>query len=99
MGEQWLVAINQSKTVAMTFGQHTSRSLLFKGTQVSGSFEHKHLGVVLQSDLKWSKHLDMVAEKSRGKSPVPDCCKTSRCSRRPVQHLHHSDQANNGVLL
>ena len=66
-GEQWLVEFNQSKTVAMSFGQHTSsRSLLFRGAQVSDSFEHKHLGVILQSDLKWSKHLDMVAEKAEG---------------------------------
>ena len=66
-GRDWLVEFNQSKTVAITFGDESdSRPLSFRNALVSDSVEHKHLGVVLQSNLKWTKHIEMVAEKAEG---------------------------------
>ena len=66
-GKEWLVDFNQSKTVVMTFGDGPpGRPLSFKGSDIDDSTEHTHLGVVLQSNLKWSKHISMISEKAEG---------------------------------
>ena len=64
-GREWLVEFNQSKTVAISFGDESNtRPLSFRNALVIDSTEHKHLGVILQSNLKWTKHSEMIAEKA-----------------------------------
>ena len=61
---QWLVEFNEAKTIAMSFGTDPSRPLNFRGSSIQDSASHKHLGVILDSTLKWTTHINMIVEKA-----------------------------------
>ena len=61
--QQWLVNFNPSKTEAMFFslrGYETLPSLYFNNTQINFVDSHKHLGLTLSNDGKWSEHIENI---------------------------------------
>ena len=57
--DRWKVKFNTGKTDVVNFyrGQHTSHQLLFGNTNLEETTHHKHLGLILQTDGKWTEHL------------------------------------------
>ena len=66
-GNDWLVTFNQAKTESMTFGARSAEKptlLDFQGSQVKEVHEHKHLGLMLTSNLRWDTQVAVMAEKA-----------------------------------
>ena len=64
---QWLVTFNPSKTKSLLISTKTERFIppvIFSGEVVSEVRDHKHLGLVLASDLTWNKHIDEICLKA-----------------------------------
>ena len=65
----WLVKFNSSKTVSLTvknkhIGQTLNQeNLLLDGQIIANVNTHKHLGVILNSNLTWTDHINYVCEK------------------------------------
>ena len=60
----WKILVNPIKTKVMTFGRTNNDvvTLTLNGEPIMEVSNHKHLGVYLQEDLKWSKQVDnMIA--------------------------------------
>ena len=66
-GAKWLVRFNESKTVVMTFGSHRNElPIHFKDQTLTDSQHHKHLGVILESNLGWTEHVKTTVDKAAG---------------------------------
>jgi hypothetical protein len=64
---RWLVKFNPNKTDIMIFStRHLENNLLFDFTNISLSpvHMHKHLGVIFSNDCKWTKHIDVLIERT-----------------------------------
>ncbi|KAJ8310536.1 hypothetical protein KUTeg_012401 [Tegillarca granosa] len=63
---QWAVDFNPSKTESIVFTRrHLSHPHIFFGTEQVASFSsHCHLGLTLQSDATWSKHISNIYKKA-----------------------------------
>ena len=64
--KQWLVKLNPNKTEIVVFStRDTPEGLAFSldDTEISPVACHKHLGVTLSSNCKWTLHIDTVVEK------------------------------------
>ena len=64
---QWLVTFNPSKTKSLLLSTKAERLIppvIFSGEVVSEVRDHKHLGLVLSSDLTWNKHIDEICLKA-----------------------------------
>ena len=64
---RWLVKFNPNKTDIMIFStRHLENNLLFDFNNISLSpvHMHKHLGVIFSSDCKWTKHIDVLIERT-----------------------------------
>jgi hypothetical protein len=65
--KQWLVKLNPAKTEIMNFSTRSSPVDLYFSTdniKIKPVDAHKHLGVTLSADGKWSKHFNNVAVKA-----------------------------------
>ena len=66
--DRWMVKFNLEKTVFINFS--LKRNLLnipkieFSSTLVKQVPEHKHLGIILSEDMKWSKHIAHITSKA-----------------------------------
>ena len=68
--KQWLVKLNPEKTEIMYFSSRSSPVDLYFSTDdinIKPVDAHKHLGVTLSADRKWSKHINNVVKASRQK--------------------------------
>ena len=66
-GSQWLENFNPRKTLFLNFLLKKNKSdlnLMFNYVKIDRVTEHKHLGVVLSDDLKWSKHVTYLCSKA-----------------------------------
>ena len=66
--KQWLVKLNPEKTEIMYFSTRPSPVDLYFSTdniKIKPVDAHKHLGVTLSADGKWSKHINVVVKASR----------------------------------
>ena len=67
--ENWMVKFNFQKTVLVNFSLKTKYSntpqIDFNGTPIKIVQEHKHLGIILSSDMKWSKHISHITSKAK----------------------------------
>ena len=66
-GSQWFVDFNPRKTVFLNFSLKKKKSdlnLMFNNVKIERVTKHKHLGVVLSDDLKWSKHISFSCSKA-----------------------------------
>ena len=65
---QWLVAYNPSKTKSLIISRKTRRQihppLYLFDEEISEVEHHKHLGVLLSHDLRWSDHIDYTLSKA-----------------------------------
>ena len=65
--EQWLVVFNPSKTKSMIISRkrisRTHPDLVFMDQTLQNETEHKHLGLILRSDLTWSSHINEIINK------------------------------------
>lgn len=65
--KQWLVKLNPDKTEIMYFStRNAPDDLCFTvgDSRIYPVESHRHLGVILSADCKWTKHIDMIAEKA-----------------------------------
>ena len=63
----WMINFNASKTTFINFSlkkKKTNLLLSFKGIQLEQVDEHKHLGVIFTSDLRWTRHIDERVSKA-----------------------------------
>ena len=61
--EEWGVTFNHNKTEALFISNRVrdwGRNLVFNGTPVNIVDHHKHLGVVLSANGKWSEHITKI---------------------------------------
>jgi hypothetical protein len=69
----WRLKFNTSKTVLMIFTPSARNialnpiSIQFDGILISPSIEHKHLGMTLTPTLSWTRHIDLLVNKSNKK--------------------------------
>jgi hypothetical protein len=58
--KRWLVKFNPSKTDIMVFSANNQQNDLifdFNSTLIQTVNTHKHLGVIISCDCKWTKHI------------------------------------------
>ena len=60
--KQWIVNFNVNKTKAMTISNRRNdhQDILFDNTALENVDAHKHLGLILTSNLSWSAHIDSI---------------------------------------
>ena len=66
-GDTWLVKFNPNKTEIMIFNirnQQDELSFDFDGIVLNSVNKHKHLGIIISSDCKWTKHIDSLIQKT-----------------------------------
>jgi len=62
--KKWLVTFSPPKTEQMIISTKRSRihpNIYLNSQPIKMVKEHKHLGVILSSDLKWNKHVESIA--------------------------------------
>ena len=62
-----MVSFNLEKTVFINFSFKKNANipkLEFNGFELNHVKEHKHLGIILSQDLKWSKHISYISSKA-----------------------------------
>jgi len=66
---RWFVKFNPEKTVFINFSLKRNSPITpkieFNGTVVKKVSEHKHLGIILSDDMKWSKHITHITSKAK----------------------------------
>ena len=66
-GDTWLVKFNPNKTEIMIFNirnQQDELSFDFDGIVLNSVNKHKHLGIIISSDCKWTKHIDSLIQRT-----------------------------------
>ena len=66
--KKWKVDFNPAKTELITITNKRNpetRPLIFGDTTLESKPEHKHLGVILQNNCKWDKHINFIVTKAR----------------------------------
>ena len=64
---RWLVKFNPNKTYIRIFStSHLENNSIFDFSDISLSpvHMHTHLGVIFSSDCKWTKHIDVLIERT-----------------------------------
>jgi len=61
-----LLSLNVTKTSFMIFSRkkNLTANILINDVQLHRQYETKFLGVILSADLKWQKHIDIIANKT-----------------------------------
>jgi hypothetical protein len=66
-GDTWLVKFNPNKTEIMIFNIRNRQDELsfdFDGIVLNSVNKHKHLGIIISSDCKWTKHIDSLIQRT-----------------------------------
>ena len=61
----WHLLVNATKTVTMSFQRNQDLNITLDGTVLRQVPKHCHLGVLLQSDLRWGTHVLAKVKKCR----------------------------------
>ena len=90
-GNKWKVKFNANKTdvVNYTRSQRISHQVTFCNSLIGNTANHKHLGLVLQSDGKWTEHVAYLTNKI---NPLISClCYYKyRLSRKALETMYKS---------
>lgn len=69
--KQWLVSFNPTKTECLTISNKVKKpfhpSLIFNNVHLKEVETHKHLGIILSSNLSWNLHLDETVKKAHSR--------------------------------
>ena len=63
--KEWHLLVNATKTVTMSFVPGHQLRVTLNGALLQQVQEHRHLGVIIQSDLRWSSHIDHITKKTK----------------------------------
>ena len=66
---EWMANFNIENTVSINFSLKNSRLskapiFVFNDSCIKQVNEHKHLGIILSKDLKWSAHISKITNKA-----------------------------------
>lgn len=90
---RWLVKFSAAKTEAMLISNKRNKNdigdLLFQGEFIENVSSHKHLGVTLSSDLKWSNHIDNLCNSASKKMSALKKLKLS-LDRKSLETIYFS---------
>lgn len=69
--EKWLVQFNEKKTDSMIFSRkrksHAYPNLYLNNSKIVTVTSHKHLGITLSDDGKWSEHINNISSRANPK--------------------------------
>ena len=72
--DQWLMKFNEEKTALVTFSSKRKKltypPVFFKNYELIPTESHKHLGIILTSNLSWKSHINSVLSKAKQKLGV-----------------------------
>ena len=87
--KKWKINFNATKTELLTIKRDTQalHPLIFEDTTLTESDSHKHLGLILQPDCKWKKHIDFIVQKTNS---LISCLKSYkyRLSRNSLNKIY-----------
>ena len=87
----WKINFNATKTELMTIKRDNKviEPLIFNNTTLNEVSEHKHLGLVLQNNCKWDRHIHNLIKKI---TPLLSCLKSYkyRLSRRSLDRIYRT---------
>ena len=70
-GDTWKLAFNANKSIAINFSLNNKKTnsmpIVLNNSLIQYVSKHKHLGVILSDDLKWSNHIDHVISSTNKK--------------------------------
>ena len=90
--QDWHLLVNASKTVVMMF-HHSNRpplrppSIRLNNTVLSVVSEHCHIGIILQQNLRWDNHINLVLSKAKKTLRMFHRFR-STLNRSALQHLY-----------
>ena len=86
----WKVGINPTKTQVITFTRSTMphASLYMNGVELEECFSHKHVGVHLQSDLKWSTHINSLIDQAESRLAIMKYHRFNFSKKTFKNHVH-----------
>ena len=61
----WHLLVNATKTVVMSFQRQQRLQITINGTLLQQVSSHRHLGLIIQADLRWSDHVGAKIKKAR----------------------------------
>ena len=60
----WHLVVNATKTVVMSFQRQQRLQITINGTLLQQVSSHRHLGLIIQADLRWSDHVGAKIKKA-----------------------------------
>ena len=89
---KWKVKFNETKTKLMTISNHTTpdtQPLIFNNDTLEEIDSHKHLGVIIQNNCKWDRHIKSILSKCR---ILVGCLRSFkyRLSRKSLETMYKS---------
>lgn len=86
----WLVSFSPEKTKSMLCTQKRSPpipDLFFDGKVLENVIHHKHLGITLQSNLKWDNHITEIITKVNKRLDIMTCLKY-KLDRKTLEKMY-----------
>ena len=91
--KKWKVSFNPNKTKSIQFSRKRNKSikpeLSMSGVKVQEVENHKHLGLIFQSNCQWDIHINSIIKKA---SPLINCLRSIkyRLSRKSLEIIYKS---------
>ena len=63
--KDWHLLVNESKTIVMSFQRNHTLNITLQNTPLTQARSHRHLGLIIQADLRWTEHIDSKIKKAR----------------------------------
>ena len=63
--KDWHLLVNESKTIVMSFQRNHTLKITLQNTPLTQARSHRHLGLIIQADLRWTEHVDSKIKKAR----------------------------------
>lgn len=63
--QRWHLLVNTTKTVVMSFQRHKNLTIILNGVRLQQVHVHRHLGLNIQSDLRWTSHIEGKIAKAK----------------------------------